>query len=323
MQFTRLALSKNIDHGFLDYAEIDPCGLIRLVGWSKKPLTPKIIPHVRLDDQSIPLLQHYSVTRPDVEALPGMASAFQPGFVFEYLVPEELLGRKFKFLSVENRALGKLSFEGYFEFILPHYRVMLDSQEVLHREHLYGSGPPNTAVHPDVLHLASKLPGPILDFGCGSGALIAQLNQLQIAARGLELRTETIVRSMKPEVRNLITLYEGAFPSPFSNGSFRSVFCSEVLEHIADFEAAVREIARLTTERAVFTVPDISAIPIGFRHSVVPWHLLEGTHVNFFNQRSLERTLKEHFSKIEFGRICPSTFNDSPYYTSLVAVCFK
>ncbi len=323
MQFTRLTLSKNIGDGFLDCAEIDPCGLLRLVGWSKKPPNPKMIPQVWLDDQSIPLLQHYSATRPDVEALPGMASAFQPGFIFEFLVPEELLDRQFKFLRVESEAFGKLRLQGCFEFMHADYRPIMYCQEVLHRQHVYGSGPPNKAVHPDVLHLAKKLPGPLLDFGCGSGALIAELIGLQIAAHGLELRTETIVRSIKAEVQTLITLYDGAFPSPFPAGSFRSVFCSEVLEHIPDFEAAIREIARLTTERAVFTVPDISAIPLGFRYSMVPWHLLEGTHVNFFNQRSLGRTLEAYFSKIEFGRICPSAFNDSPYYTSLVAVCSK
>jgi len=323
MQFTRLILSKNIDHGFLDSAELDPCGLIRVRGWSKKPLERKMIPQIRLDDQSIPLLQHYGVSRPDVEGLPGMASSFQPGFVLEYLVPEELLGRRFKFISVESVALGKSSFVGPFDFVLPDYRMLLDLPEVLHREHVYGSGPPNTAVHPDVLHLAKKLPGPLLDFGCGSGALIAELNRLQTSVRGLELQSQTIVQSIKPEVESLITLYDGAFPSPFPAESFRSVFCSEVLEHIPDYQGAVREIARLTSERAVFTVPDISAIPLGFRYSVIPWHLLEGTHVNFFNQRSLQGTLEAHFSKIEFGRICPSMFNDSPYYTSLVAVCLK
>src|SRR5437763_15527996 len=96
-----------------------------------------------------------------------------------------------------------------------------------------------------------------------------------------------IRESIRPGVSSSITLYDGQFPSPLQNGSFKSVFCSEVLEHIPDYETAIREIARLATERVTFTVPNASAIPNGFRHRVVPCHLLEGTHVNFFTQTSL------------------------------------
>jgi hypothetical protein len=85
----------------------------------------------------------------------------------------------------------------------------------------------------------------------------------------------------------------------------------------------VKEIARLASEQAIFTVPDISAIPVGFRHSVVPWHLLEGTHVNFFNQTSLHQLLKPFFAEVEFGRIGACAINDSRFFTSLVAFCKK
>ncbi|MDH4067097.1 MAG: hypothetical protein OEW19_22075, partial [Acidobacteriota bacterium] len=57
----------------------------------------------------------------------------------------------------------------------------------------------------------------------------------------------------------------------------------------------------------------------GYRHGVVPWHLLEATHVNFFTQHSLEAALAPHAGQIEMARIgavrCGSLF----YYTSLAA----
>ncbi len=59
-----------------------------------------------------------------------------------------------------------------------------------------------------------------------------------------------------------------------------SVVCSEVLEHIPDHGAAIREMARLARE-ALMTVPDMSAIPALFPHNVVRWHLLEATHASF------------------------------------------
>src|SRR5205823_3164879 len=128
------------------------------------------------------------------------------------------------------------------------------------------------------------------------------------------LDTQVIRQSIRSEATPYITLYDGQFPSPFFNGSFRSVFCSEVLEHIPQFEEAIRDIARLATEKVIFTVPDASAIPLGFLHVLVPWHLLEGTHVNFFNQTSLRHALEPHFSKISFGRISPCIMNDTPFH---------
>src|SRR5205823_8419709 len=134
----------------------------------------------------------------------------------------------------------------------------------------------NRAVNPDTLALAKQLREPVLDFGCGSGALITELRALGTQAQGLELDTQVIRQSIRSEATPYITLYDGQFPSPFFNGSFRSVFCSEVLEHIPQFEEAIRDIARLATEKVIFTVPDASAIPLGFLHVLVPWHLLEG-----------------------------------------------
>ncbi|NYZ14663.1 methyltransferase domain-containing protein [Azospirillum sp. RWY-5-1] len=140
---------------------------------------------------------------------------------------------------------------------------------------------------------------------------------------GIELDRGPIRETLKPEAAPYVTLYDGRMPSPFDDGSFDAVVCSEVLEHIPDYGAAVAEMARLTRDRLVITVPDAAAIPLGTRHQLVPWHLLEATHVNFFNQRSLHALLAPHFGRINSGRISPCTMNDTPFYISLVAVCRK
>jgi SAM-dependent methyltransferase len=346
MRFSSFTLGQPLGDGFFDELQVDPSGVIRLRGWRKRPVSSAMAPAVKLDEESVPLLQHYRVPRPDIEhggtvskllrkVLPQHGarpvpkstretnSGFQTGFVLEYLVPESLAGREFGCISVVLDNTLHERFNGPFQFINPHYRGLFDSREVYHRDQIYGSGPPNTAVHPDVLALAQQLEGPLLDFGCGSGALIAELQAAGTKAQGIELQTEMIEGSIRPELRSSITLYDGQFPSPLSSGIFRSVFCSEVLEHIPDYQGAIQEIARLTTERAMFTVPDASAIALGFRHALVPWHLLEGTHVNFFTQKSLQAALEAHFSQITFGRICPCAYNDASFYVSIVADCFK
>ena len=234
-----------------------------------------------------------------------------------------MIGPRYRALTVQLKTGESFSFEVDLTFLYPDYRSLLNSTEVLHRYHIYGSGPPNIDVHPHVVELAKRLPGPVLDFGCGRGALIRELLNSGIEAYGLEIDSEILRGCIPEEHRRLITLYNGSLPSPFGDAQFRSVVCSEVLEHIPDYQAAIQDIARLASEQALFTVPDASAIPIGFRHGSVPWHLMEATHVNFFNQESLAHALKPHFSDIEFGRIGQSRFNDSPYYVSLAALCRK
>ena len=195
-----------------------------------------------------------------------------------------MASRPFESISIILNDNSRHQFKGPFEFVNPHYRGLFESEQVYHRENIYGCGPPNPFRKPEALELAKELSDPILDFGCGSGALVQELQRAGLKAQGLELESPTIRESFERADRSSITLYDGRLPSPFPSGSFKSVFCSEVLEHIPDFESAIRDIARLATEKVMFTVPDASAIPTGFRHALVPWHLLEGTHVNFFTQ---------------------------------------
>lgn len=215
---------------------------------------------------------------------------------------------------------GRTKFEEQMDFVPLHHRGLLSAHNVLHREDIYGSGPPNEAIEPEVFELVRHLKGPVLDFGCGRGLTVTALRGMGIEAEGLELDSPTIRACSLPSG---VTLYDGTFPSPMQAGRFASVVCSEVLEHIPDFEGAVAEIARLAGEQALFTVPDISAVPLGCQYGAVPWHLLESTHVNFFTQQSLGRLLQGHFSKIEFGRIGAARFGETNYFMSLTARCWK
>ena len=323
METTHFAVARPISGGFLDRIEVDPSGIIRLIGWSKKRFDIGRSPRVCLDGDAIPFLQDYRVSRPDVPPSGSNIIADYLGLVLEYLVPEPMRCRRFASLALTLPSESALHFAGTFEFINPHYGPLFDTRQVYHREDIYGSGPPNLVVNPDTLALARQLRDPILDFGCGSGALIQQLTQLGLKAHGLELESEIIKASITAEIEPFITLYNGQFPSPFRTRSFRSVFCSEVLEHIPDYGAAIHDIARIATEKVIFTVPDASGIPAGFRHGVVPWHLLEGTHVNFFTQSSLLDALKGSFSAVEFARIGGMRLNDSVIHVSLVAACLK
>jgi Methyltransferase domain len=330
MQVTHFDLARPIPSGLLDRTdgfwdriEVEPSGILRIVGWSRSRFKSKMVPHVSLDEERVPFLQHYRVARPDVTDSPSKLAIPHVGLVLEYLVPESIAARSFQSISIVLNDNSCHRFEGPFEFVNPHYRLLFETEQVYHRENIYGCGPPNPIAQPEALELAKELSDPILDFGCGSGALVQELQSAGLKAQGLELDTPMIRESLRATNRSSVTLYDGRFPSPLPSGSFKSVFCSEVLEHIPDFDSAICDIARLATEKVIFTVPDASAIPTGFRHTLVPWHLLEGTHVNFFTQTSLTRALQPYFSIIEFSRVGACRMNDSLFHVSLVAVCLK
>ena len=162
--------------------------------------------------------------------------------------------------------------------------------------------------------------GKLLDLGCGSGALIRALRSRGVEAYGIELKRPEIVASLRDDVKPWITLYAGGFPLPFADRRFRSVICSEVLEHIPDYAGAIREIARVAPE-ALITVPDMSAIPTLFPHGVVPWHLLEATHLNFFTQASLGAALGSVFRSVSFSRLGEFEVNGTRAFMNLVARC--
>jgi hypothetical protein len=93
-----------------------------------------------------------------------------------------------------------------------------------------------------------------------------------------------------------------------------------VLEHIPGPHAALAEMARLASRALLVTVPDMSAIPRGYPHAVVPWHLLEATHVNFFTQTSLRAALAPYAAAIEISRIGLVRCDRLQFYGSLAAM---
>jgi hypothetical protein len=317
------SLNQVLADGVYDRIEIDAGGLFRIVGWLKGEARPDLIPEVYVDSHQVPFLQHYRVSRPDVIQAGVSFSSFQPGVILEYLLPERLCAQEFRSVSVVLRDVMNFRFESSLFFVSPDYRRLFDEEHVFRREEIYASGQPNSQVHPDVLALAKKLAPPILDFGCGTGSLLSALKAADMEAHGLELKNPPFLSCIQPELVRAVTFYNGRFPSPIGTGSFRSVFCSEVLEHIADYRGAIKDIARIASEKVIITVPDASGIPLGSRHRLLPWHLLEGTHVNFFNQTSLESALRPYFSQIDFGRICACKMNDTTFYVSLAAICRK
>ncbi|MBS0657331.1 MAG: class I SAM-dependent methyltransferase [Verrucomicrobia bacterium] len=221
-----------------------------------------------------------------------------------------------------------LLFEGQFvwrgcgeRFPEPPYAHLFEVTEPLGRDAIYGVGPPIQSVPPVIGALLKDARGPLLDFGCGSGALVRHLRGRGVEANGLEVDCSMIRDSLREDVQPFVRLYDGSLPSPYADGAFQTVTAIEVVEHLPDPGRYVAELARLTRGEALITVPDISAVPRCAPLRVVPWHLLEATHVNFFTPRSLEALLRRHFAEVELFRIEPVDLNGVRFFTNIGARC--
>lgn len=290
-------------------------GVVAALGWGPDLAAFERALTLRLGDREAHLPTHaFRVPRPDVERVFPKAAGFS-GAVAEWILePHAACSAT---LLVDGRPIHAFRLPALSDTPFGHLHTLPD---IVGRDQIYGSGPPVHVVSDEVLYLARVLPPPILDFGCGGGALVRALRREGIEAYGLELDDDRIRGHLLDEARPWVTLYDGSFPSPFPARRFASVVSSEVLEHIPNPESALAEMARLATNTVMITVPDMSCIPRGYPHGVVPWHLLESTHVNFFTQHSLLQALRHFAADVEVSRIGLREAGQLRFYTSLVAV---
>ncbi len=99
-----------------------------------------------------------------------------------------------------------------------------------------------------------------LDAGCGSGLYLEALGTLEerpariagvdLSQRILETARQTAARSgVEPELRQA-----SLDALPFDDGEFDVVLCTQVLEHVPDPEAALRELARVLEPEGRFVI---------------------------------------------------------------------
>lgn len=87
-----------------------------------------------------------------------------------------------------------------------------------------------------------------LDVGCGGGLLAEELAAMGFAVSGIDpsARSLEIARAHAAQENLQIEYQLGCgHDLPFGNESFDVAFCCDVLEHVADWDAVIRDIARV------------------------------------------------------------------------------
>ena len=203
-----------------------------------------------------------------------------------------------------------------------------ENETVLHRENIYGSGPPIEEPGIEVSNLLREyLPkgSSVVDVGCGAGAYGPPLMAAGHDWLGLEANPHCcgiLERRQLPFRR--VDLESRALPC--ADGEWDTAICIEVIEHVKDPVTFLGEIARVTRRRALFSVPNLEVLPYLYDWRVVPWHLLEGDHKNFFTRGSLRSLLARFFRRVEifsYGEHPLRTREGVPLHVHLFAVADK
>ena len=95
----------------------------------------------------------------------------------------------------------------------------------------------------------------ILDAGCGTGYGTAELAQVALHATGVDIAPDAVAyaRTTYP-LPNLHFAVSSCDATPFRPSSFELVVAFEVIEHLRDFRAFLRECARVVTPQGLFIV---------------------------------------------------------------------
>ncbi|HVZ12510.1 MAG TPA: class I SAM-dependent methyltransferase [Patescibacteria group bacterium] len=100
-------------------------------------------------------------------------------------------------------------------------------------------------------------PVKILDVGCGEGITIVRLSRAKIGKsyEGVD-NSEDAIKIGKKQYPNINIKIGDIYKLPYKDNSFDLLICTEVLEHLEDPAAAVKELRRVTSKYVVFSVPN-------------------------------------------------------------------
>lgn len=141
----------------------------------------------------------------------------------------------------------------------------------------------------------------LLDAGCGEGRHCYGALERGARVVGLDLDPAGLraaaggLRQRARELGSLGEMLQGdAFHLPFADGSFDKVICSEVMEHVHDYRAAARELARVTAPGGIVavTIPTATSENLYLRVGDDYFESLGG-HIRIFRPRQLAEGLAE------------------------------
>ncbi len=143
----------------------------------------------------------------------------------------------------------------------------------------------------------------VLDLGCGEGrhAINCYL-QADVIALGVDLSHRDLRTAQERYLpfqqtnseRHFYLQQADATRLPFADASIDKIICSEVLEHIHDYQSVLKEIERVLKPGGLLAV----TVPRAWPEKICWWlsaayHQVEGGHIRIFNGKQLRREIEQ------------------------------
>lgn len=150
----------------------------------------------------------------------------------------------------------------------------------------------------DFKHFALNDGDVVLDMGCGEGRhVISAYVEANVTSIGIDLGFDDLKITQErfsgfnePDNSNKAfgLANANALSLPFADNTFDKIICSEVLEHIPDYRAALVEIERVLKPGGLFC----ASVPRAWPEKICwmfsdEYHANEGGHLRIFNGRAL------------------------------------
>ena len=151
-------------------------------------------------------------------------------------------------------------------------------------------------------------PRSLLDAGCGEGESLERLRPvLPDRVAGFDLNQESVDFAAKrlPEYTFSV---ENIYELPFADNAFDVVMCCEVLEHLDDPGAALRELGRVAKRRLILSVPHEPWFQLGSlaRGKYVSTLGNHPEHINHWNPQTFREFLRDNgMQKTRIGTAFP------------------
>jgi len=145
--------------------------------------------------------------------------------------------------------------------------------------------------------------GRALDVGCGVGQVVARLKEAGYEAHGVDVSEPNIERARKFSDR--CQLYDGK-KLPFPDQHFASVGALNVLEHVEEPEAFIKELARVARigGRIVLSSPNFFRV-FGFRDYHPKMRGIGNKWSNWKRLREKQGQIKADPASVRFDRMKP------------------
>lgn len=151
-------------------------------------------------------------------------------------------------------------------------------------------------------HLPLKSGDTLLDLGCGEGrhaiGAIFHKPDIYVAAIDLSFKDLSTAKSRHHDfdphaAKRCLYANANGFSLPFADNSFDHVVCSEVLEHIHDYQKALNEINRVLKPGGTLNI----SVPRYWPEKICwllseEYYNVEGGHIRIFNSQALKNDIK-------------------------------